>query len=60
MTYLISSKQLEIQRRNASVHDDYDGPCQCCGKDKETFQNDDYAWICNLCYWTGGPQKSLF
>lgn len=51
-----NEKQVALQRKHASVGDDYNGVCQCCGKDKPTFQNEDYAWICNHCYWTGGPK----
>lgn len=57
MRYLVSKKQIEAQRKDASIFDDYKGPCQCCGSNRETFQNEDYAWICNRCHWTGGPRN---
>lgn len=47
----ITKREAKRRRATATICDEYDGPCECCGKQKETFQDDDYAWVCNRCCW---------
>lgn len=52
MKKTITKKEAIRRKRTATILDDYNGPCECCGKIEAVFQDSDYAWVCNYCAWT--------
>jgi len=55
----ITKREAKHRKATATIFDDYSGPCECCGKQKETSQDSDYAWVCNYCYWTRTDRQSI-
>lgn len=58
----ITKREAKRRKAAATIYDDPPSQCERCGgvgnKDG-IFQDSDYAWVCNHCYWTRTDRQEI-